>query len=78
MLVVNFIECVQPGGQHTLHILTDASSIGFGVVAYVSTVEKNPSSSFLCAKSKLKGSTVKSTIPKTRIMWDSLWARSYK
>lgn len=47
--------------------MTDASSIGFGVVAYVCTVDKNPSSSILCAKSKLKGSTVKSTIPKLEL-----------
>ena len=58
---------VNPEGQHTLHVFTDASSIGFGGVAFVSTVEKSPSSSFLCSKSKLKGSTVKSTIPKLEL-----------
>ena len=57
----------EPEGQHTLHVLTDASNIGFGVVAYVCTVEKNPRSYFLCAKSKLKGSTIKSTIPKLEL-----------
>ena len=57
----------EPKGQHTLHVLTDASTIGFGVVAYVCTVEKNPRSYFLCSKSKLKGSTSKSTIPKLEL-----------
>ena len=40
----------KPEGKHTLHVMTDASGIGFGAVAYVSTVENNPSSSILCAK----------------------------
>ena len=58
---------VNPGEKHTLHMLTDASSVGFGSVAFVSTIGKNPSSSFLTAKSKLKGSNVKSTIPKLEL-----------
>ena len=48
-----------PEGRHSLHVFTDASNIGYGCVAYVTTIENNPTSSFLCAKSKLKGSTVK-------------------
>ena len=56
-----------PEGQHTLHVITDASAIGFGVVAYVSSVGRDPDSSFLCSKSKLKGATVKSTIPKLEL-----------
>ena len=58
---------VNPEGKHSLHVFTDASNVGYGGVAFVSTIEKNPSSSFLCAKSKLKGSTVKSTIPKLEL-----------
>ena len=57
----------KPEGQHTLHVLTDASAIGYGAVAYVCTVEKNPQSYFLCSKSKLKGSTSKATIPKLEL-----------
>ena len=56
-----------PEGRHSLHVFTDASNIGYGSVAYVATLENNPTSSFLCAKSKLKGSTVKSTIPKLEL-----------
>ena len=58
---------VNPGDKHSLHMLTDASSVGYGSVAFVSTIGKNPSSSFLTAKSKLKGSNVKSTIPKLEL-----------
>ena len=54
-------------GKHRLHVLKDASNVGYGGVAFVSTVEDKPSSSFLCAKSKLKGSTVKTTIPKLEL-----------
>ena len=59
--------CTQtPEGEHTLHVISDASGIGYGVVAYVSTVGENYSS-FLCSKSKLKGSTVKATIAKLEL-----------
>ena len=69
MLMVFFSRMctVNPEGMHSLHVFTDASNVGYGSVAFVSTVEKNPTSSFLCAKSKLKGSTVKSTIPKLEL-----------
>ena len=58
---------VNPDEKHRLHMFTDASSVGYGSVAFVSTVSENPSSLFLTAKSKLKGSTVKSTIPKLEL-----------
>ena len=47
---------VNPDDKHRLHMFTDASSVGYGCVAFVSTVSENPSSLFLTAKSKLKGS----------------------
>ena len=56
-----------PEGEHILHVITDASSIGFGVVAYVSSVGIENNSLFLCSKSKLKGATVRSTIPKLEL-----------
>ena len=58
---------LNPEGQHTLHCFTDASEIGYAGVVFVSSVGENPSSKILCAKSKLKGSTVKSTIPKLEL-----------
>ena len=49
---------MSPEDRHSPHEFKDALNIGYGSVAYVATI-KNPTSSFLCAKSKLKGSTVK-------------------
>ena len=58
---------VNSKGTHTLHMFTDASEIGYGGVAYVTSHSDNTSSHILCAKSKLKGSTVRSTIPKLEL-----------
>ena len=58
---------VTPEGKHTLHMFTDASDIGYAGAAYVSTVGVSPTSKLLCAKSKLKGANVKSTIPKLEL-----------
>ena len=58
---------VNSGGPRTLHMFTDASDIGYGGVAYVTSHSGNASSHLLCAKSKLKGSTVRSTIPKLEL-----------
>ena len=58
---------VNSKGTHTLQMFTDASKIGYGGVAYVTSHSGNASSHLLCAKSKLKGSTVRSTIPKLEL-----------
>ena len=49
---------MSPEDRHSPHILTDALNIGYGSVADVATIENNPTSSFLCAKSKLKGHAI--------------------
>ena len=48
-------------------MFTDASKSGYGGVAYVTSHSGNASSHLLCAKSKLKGSTFRSTIPKLEL-----------
>ena len=59
---------MNPGGVHTLHVFTNASGLGYGGGgAYVTSHSSNASSYLLCAKSKLKGSTVRSTIPKLEL-----------
>ena len=45
---------VNPGVMHTLHVFTDASGLGYGGVAHVTSHSGNASSYLLCAKSKLK------------------------
>ena len=65
----SFQRCVSVNtkGQHSLHIFTDASDIGFGVVAYVVSHNIIKTSRLLCAKSKLKKSNTHTTIPRLEL-----------